>query len=176
MLPIRRLRAHRRLAAACGGLALILSLAVGVPALAEETPITVEPLTGRATFTDDASGQIRVKMPGHGTNVLNMKDLSRTVVAEITVQPGAQFPWHTHPGPVIVNVARGELVYVMASDCVHRPYPAGTAFVDPGRGHVHSAYNPTDDATVVIATFFEATESGPLTITDGVEPPDNCEL
>ena len=49
----------------------------------------------------------------------------------ITVQPGAQFPWHTHPGAVIVNIAQGELVYVEASDCIERPYPAGTAFLDP---------------------------------------------
>ena len=32
-------------------------------------------------------------------------------------------------------------------------YPAGTAFVDPGHGMVHSAFNPTDPETVIIATF-----------------------
>lgn len=98
-----------------------------------------------------------------------MRDLSRTVVARITVQPGAQFPWHTHPGPAIVNIARGELVYVPASDCVARPYQAGTAFVDPGHGHVHTAFNRTGGVTVFYATFFEVPAQGPLTITEGVE-------
>ena len=51
-------------------------------------------------------------------------------MARITVQPGAQFPWHTHPGLVIVNVSQGELTYIMAHDYA-RDYPTGTAFVDP---------------------------------------------
>jgi hypothetical protein len=48
----------------------------------------------------------------------------------------------------------------------------GTAFVDPGHGNVHTAFNPTDDVTVLIATFFEVPETGPLTITEGVVPGD----
>jgi hypothetical protein len=41
---------------------------------------------------------------------------------------------------------------------------------------VHTAFNPGDEETVVLATFFEATEAGPLTITEGVEPPDDCDI
>ena len=88
------------------------------------------------------------------------------------MQPGAQFPWHTHPGPVIVNIAQGELTYVMAHDCVDRPYAAGTAFVDPGRGMVHTAINRTGGVTVLLATFLEVPETGPLTIP--VTSPTNC--
>jgi quercetin dioxygenase-like cupin family protein len=139
-------------------------------------PIAVEPLTPVSEFTDDVSGQLRFKLDGRATNVVNMRDASRTVVAKITVQPGAQFPWHTHPGPVVVNVAAAELVYVNASDCIERSYGAGEAFVDPGHGNVHTAFNPTDDATVLYATFFEVPAGGPLTITEGIEPPADCEL
>jgi predicted metal-dependent enzyme (double-stranded beta helix superfamily) len=85
-------------------------------------PIGVELLTSRSGFTD-VSGQIKFKLDGRETNVLNIQDLSRTAVAKITVQPGAQYPWHTHPGPVIVNVAEGALTYVQANDCVERPTP-----------------------------------------------------
>ena len=93
------------------------------------------------------------------------------------MQPGAQFHWHTHPGPVIVNVTQGELVYVRADDCVERPYTAGTAFNDPGRGNVHTAFNPTDGETVLVATFTEVSADGPLTITEGITAPaDNCGL
>ena len=116
--------------------------------------------------------QIRNKLDGHGTHVSNSKQPSRTVVAKITVQPGAQFPWHTHPGPVIVNVAQGELTYVMAHDCVDRPYGTGTAFVDPGRGMVHTAVNRTSGVTVIYATFFEVPQTGPLTIP--VDAPADC--
>ena len=140
-------------------------------------PIRVELLTPRSVFTDDVRGQFRIKLEGeHRTTVVNMHDASRTVVARITVQPGAQFPWHTHSGPVIVNIAQGELIYVEASDCIERPYPAGTAFVDPGRGHVHTAFNRTGDVTVLYATFFEVPDQGPLTITEGVETPANCQV
>jgi quercetin dioxygenase-like cupin family protein len=88
--------------------------------------------------------------------VVNATDPSRTQVVRFTVQPGARFPWHTHPGPVIVNVTQGELVYVDSEDCTEHSYAAGTAFVDPGHGHAHTAYNPTGAPTVLVATFFEA--------------------
>jgi quercetin dioxygenase-like cupin family protein len=149
-------------------------LVIGGTLQAQEPPppIAVEVLTQRAVFTDDVSVQIRNKLDGHATGVSNAHDPSRTVVARITVQPGARFPWHTHPGPVIVNIAQGELIYTMAHDCVDRSYPAGTAFVDPGHGMVHTAVNPTDEATVLLATFFEVPETGPLTIP--VAAPADC--
>jgi hypothetical protein len=75
---------------------------------------------------------------------------------------------------VIVNVTSGELVYVAADDCVERAYPAGTAFVDPGHGHVHTAFNPTGQETVFVATFFEAPASGPLLIP--AEAPAGCNI
>jgi quercetin dioxygenase-like cupin family protein len=159
--------------------ALIAVLLIGanvLPSAAQEPPppIATEFLTGRAVFTDDVDLQVKVKLDGEATRVVNAKDPSRTVVARFTVQPGAQFPWHSHRGPVVVNVVEGELVYVDAADCVERAYPAGTAFVDLGHGHVHSAFNPTDDVTVFVATFFEAPEEGPLLIP--AEAPADCPL
>ena len=159
------------------GAALIAALLIGanvLPSAAQEPPpsIATEFLTGRALFTDDVDLQVKIKLDGEATKVVNVKDPSRTVVARFTVQPGAQFPWHTHRGPVMVNVVEGELVYVGAEDCVERGYPAGTAFVDPAHGHVHSAFNPTDDVTVFVATFFEAPAEGPLLIP--AEAPADC--
>jgi quercetin dioxygenase-like cupin family protein len=137
-------------------------------------PIASEFLTGRAVFTDDVDLKLKIQLDGKATQVVNAADPSRTVVGRFTVQPGAQFPWHTHRGPVIVNVVEGELVYVAADDCVDRAYPAGTAFVDPGHCHVHTAFNATDDVTVFVATFFEAPEAGPLLIP--AETPADCQI
>src|SRR5687767_14329145 len=89
------------------GIAVATAVALGLVAVGlapsraqvPPPPILLEPLTPRSTFTDDIRGQFRIKLEGHGTNVVNMRDLSRSLVARITVQPGAQFPWHTHPGP-----------------------------------------------------------------------------
>ena len=136
-----------------------------LPLAAQEAPLPIatEFLTGRAVFTDDVD--LLIKLKQGPTEVVKVEEPSRTVVARFTVQPGAQFPWHSHAGPVIVNVVQGTLVYVEADDCGQREYPAGTAFVDTGHGHVHSAFNPTGgDETVLVATFLEAPEAGPLLI------------
>jgi quercetin dioxygenase-like cupin family protein len=166
---------RKRVAALAAALVAVPLIGANVmPSAAQEPPppIATEFLTGRAVFTDDVDLQVKIKLDGKATKVINVKDPSRTVVARFTVQPGAQFPWHTHRGPVVVNVAEGELVYVGAEDCVEREYPAGTAFVDPGHGHVHTAFNPTDDVTVFVATFFEAPAEGPLLIP--AEAPADC--
>jgi hypothetical protein len=158
-------------------LGLTMTMVLPSGAQTEPPPISVELLTPSAEFTDDVGLKVRYRLDGSSRRrVVNLKDASRTVVARTTVQPGARFPWHTHPGPVMVNVAQGELVYVRANDCVERPYPMGTAFVDSGKKTVHTAFNPTDGVTVVYATFYDVPETGPLTITEGVEEPDDCSL
>lgn len=162
---------------AAAALIAVLLISVNVlPSAAQEPPppIGTEFLTGRAVFTDNVDLQVKTKLDGKATRVVNVKDPSRTVVARFTVQPGVQFPWHSHAGPVIVNVTEGELVYVDADHCVEREYPAGTAFVDLGRGHVHTAFNPTDEETVLVATFFKAPEEGPLLIP--AEAPADCSI
>lgn len=180
------MRAHTKLSnmsgkrgAALAAAALIAVLLLGanaLPSAAQEPPppISTELLTGRAAFTSDVGLKLKNTLDGEMTEVAKAKSASRTVVARITVQPGARFPWHTHPGPVVVNVAQGELAYVGADDCVEHEYPAGTAFIDAGGDHVHTAVNRTDSPTVVVATFFAAPEQGPLTIP--VNAPADCQI
>lgn len=161
-----RIRASRaRLSMILAVLAVLAAAMVGSPSTAQEDPppISAVPLSGRHQFTDDIDLQVRLKPEGRPRNVVKVGDPSLMTVLEITVQPGARFPWHTHPGAVLATVTEGELVYVYGDDCVERPYPAGTAFVDPG-GSIHTAFNPTDDETVVVAVFFDAPPAGPVTI------------
>jgi quercetin dioxygenase-like cupin family protein len=133
-------------------------------ALDPPPPIAAEPLTARSVFPDEVDMKFKLKHPGGGTMVINVDDPSRTVDVKYTVQPGAQFPWHSHYGPVIVNIISGSLTYVPAGTCEERTYSAGESFVDAGHGHVHTAYNPGSGPTVFIATFFEAPATGPLLI------------
>ncbi len=172
----------RRTAVAVASLVLAVTLGLALAALtvlpglvrAVPVPIAVEVLTPRAQFTDRVDAQLKVKLDRKATTVINMRDASRTLVARFTIQPNAQFPWHTHPGPVIVNVVQGELVYVQARDCVHRPYPTGTAFVDPGR-RVHSAFNPSSTVeTIIVATFLDFPADGPLSIASANQ--DRCAM
>jgi quercetin dioxygenase-like cupin family protein len=158
---------RKRGAVAGAALIAVLVLVLNVlpsSAQAPPPPIASEFLTGRAVFTDDVTLKVKIKLDGMKTRVVKVRDPSRTVVGRFTVQPGARFPWHSHRGPVVVNVVSGELTYVAADDCVEREYPAGTAFVDPGQGHVHTAFNGTNGVTVFVATFFSAPAEGPLLI------------
>ena len=135
----------------------------GVASVEAPAPITIELLTGRHEFADDVAAQFRLKPEGRPQKVVNLEDPSRMAVLKITIQPGARFPWHTHPGPVLVAVTQGDLVYVYGDDCVERTYPAGTALLDPG-SNVHFAFNPAGGETVLIATFLRVPAAGPLTI------------
>jgi quercetin dioxygenase-like cupin family protein len=135
----------------------------GLASVEAPAPITIELLTGRHEFTDDVAAQFRLKPEGRPRKVVNLEDPSRMAVLKITIQPGARFPWHTHPGPVLVAVTQGDLVYVYGDDCVERTYPTGTALLDPG-SNVHFAFNPAGGETVLIATFLGVPAAGPLTI------------
>lgn len=156
--------------AATLALSLLMAAAV-MPSLAQN-PIEVQPLTVRSAFTDDIGLKFKVKFDGHPTNVINFDDPSLTQVVMFTVQPGAMFPWHSHEGSVAVNVTSGELVYVSSDDCVERSYTAGTAFVDAGHGHVHTAFNPGSVPTVLVATFYGLSATGPLSTP--TTPPADC--
>src|SRR5688500_3856271 len=83
-------------------------------------PIASEPLTQRHQFTDDVSVQVRLKPSGRSREVINMDDASRMAVVRFTIQPGVRFPWHSHPGLVMVAVTKGDLVFVYGDDCVQR--------------------------------------------------------
>ena len=110
-------------------------------------------------FTDDVAVQVRDKPDGRSTEVVNLRDASNIAVFEFTIEPGAWFHWHTHPGPVLAAVAEGDLVFIYADDCVERAYNEGDAFVDPGV--VHTAYNPGEEETTVIATVLGVAEGAP---------------
>jgi quercetin dioxygenase-like cupin family protein len=137
-----------------------------------QAPLQVELITPISEFTDDVAIQIRNMFYGRGRDVMNLSDASNIAVAKVTIQPKAVFPWHTHPGPVLVTVVEGDFVYVLADDCVDRWYAVGTAVIDEGFGNVHTAYNPSEtEETVVIATFLGVPAGGPLTIlADGPDP------
>jgi quercetin dioxygenase-like cupin family protein len=152
-----------------GTMLLVLAAASAVyviPSAAEgpPPPIAAEPLTPRSVFPDQINMKFKLKLHGGRTVVVKVDDPSRTVDVKYTVQPGAQFPWHSHRGPVIVTLMSGSLTYIPADTCHERTYIGGQSFVDPGHGHVHSAVNGGTVPTVFIATFFEAPAEGPLLI------------
>ena len=166
---IRGRRRNEKAMLILGTVLLMLAAAFAVnviPAVAGDPPppIAAEPITARSVLPDEIDMKFKLKLHGGRMVVINVDDPSRTIVVRYTVQPGAQFPWHSHRGPVVVNIVSGSLTYVPAGTCHERTYTTGQAFVDAGHGHVHSAFNPGTEPMVFIATFFEAPAEGPLLI------------
>ncbi len=147
------------------------------PAAEAQNPIEIEVLALHSGFTDDVSIQIRNKFVGRKTDALNLKDGGNMVTARVTIQPGAVFPWHTHPGPVLISVVSGDFVYTLAEDCIDRWYAEGSALIDAGFGNIHSAYNPSETVvTEVIATFLGVPDGAPVTVLAEGPDPDVCPL
>jgi mannose-6-phosphate isomerase-like protein (cupin superfamily) len=119
------------------------------------------PILARGDFVDQVDVKVKFVRDG-STNVSNAPDAGEVVVQEITIGPGGTTGWHSHPGPVVVVVKQGTLTYVRAvgGACVDTPYTAGTAFVDPGQGHAHTAFNFGSDNLVLIATYFDVPVGG----------------
>ena len=134
----------------------------------------VEILNAHATFPDTVTAKFRMQYAGENRSLVSnlMYDASTVVVAKVTWQPEGTSGWHTHPGPVIVSVAEGELELVNERDCVPRTYTAGEAFIDPGQGNVHIASNlSTSEGAVAYATFLGVPDGGPATVW---VPPVDC--
>ena len=150
--------------------------------------VSVEVLAPPATFPDDVAVEFRIDFadggedgtttpagtttPDGADEVRALRDASTTLIVKGTWEPGGTSGWHTHPGPVIVNVTEGELriVYAMGDDCVAHTYAAGEAFIDTGK-HPEVAVNPSNtERAVLYMTFLGVPEGGAPTV--NVEPQD----
>jgi quercetin dioxygenase-like cupin family protein len=67
-------------------------------------------------------------------------------IQHVRLDPNVPTGWHTHPGPAIVSVVKGSIMYeeAEANRCVDATYTAGEGFVDRGFGHVHRAIAGAD--------------------------------
>ncbi len=134
---IRGSSASKRAGLIVGTALLILAAGAAVnvvPSAAVDPPppIAAEPLTARSVFPDLVDMKLKLKSHDGGTTVVNVDDPSRTVDVRYTVQPGARFPWHTHYGPVIVNIVSGSLTYIEPGTCDETTYSPGRRSSMPG--------------------------------------------
>ncbi len=133
------------------GTALLMLAATAVlnvvPSAAQEPPppIAAEPLTARSVFVDDIDLKVKIKLDGQEMTVVNVDDPSRTVDVRYTVQPGARFPWHSHAGPVVVNIVSGALIHRRRH--LQRAHVLGwTRICRPGPGSRPQRLQPRDRA------------------------------
>jgi quercetin dioxygenase-like cupin family protein len=150
---------------------VLVGCALGVIAMkvAWATPPTGDAITSSLIAGPVELDSMDIKIKDRDSDYeleLKTEGLSSARVVHFTVPPGADFGWHTHPGPVFVMVEAGILTYYDAHDTIH--YEAGEGFVDEGGDHVHSARNDGDDDVEFVA-FFLTPLGKPLRI-DAPEP------
>lgn len=116
--------------------------------------VTVEALKP-VSFPDQIDARFRIKTRTGGTQVINVRDMDHVLNVKVTIEPGGELPWHTHPGPAVATIQEGSLTVTNASDCIGRLYKGGQGFVDPGHGNVHKAKNFGKVPTILHVTYFE---------------------
>jgi hypothetical protein len=117
---------------------------------------TTSTLLGRATFSDPDDQNFKVKrMTGDWHVEIKSKPAFDLAVQSITFKPGAQSGWHTHPGPVFIQVVSGTMTFYQSDDptCAPIVRTAGQGYLDVGE-HAHIARNETATAAQNIVTYF----------------------
>ena len=169
---LRRIR-HSAAAAATAAAVLVLGFA-GTVSGTPGSGVLSGPILARGDFVERVDVKIKAAT-GRGLVVSNAPGAGEVVVQEIVIAPGGTTGWHSHPGPVVVVVKAGALTYVTQDHgvCVEKTYPAGKAFVDPGQGNAHTAFNRSGENLVLIATYFDVPVGGNQRI-DVPVPPAAC--
>ena len=81
------------------------------------------------------------------------------VVRTFDYLPGSTTGWHTHPGPVFINVISGTVTFYELDDptCAPKVVTAGQGYVDTGHGHIgrNETGLPAKDVTISIVAVGE---------------------
>jgi len=112
-------------------------------------------LLGRATFGDPASETFKVKrMTGDWHVEVKAKPAMDLAVQSIVFQAGGQSGWHSHPGPVFIQVVSGTMTFYESDDpaCTPIVRTAGQGYLDLGE-HAHIARNETAAPAENIVTY-----------------------
>lgn len=113
-------------------------------------------LLGRATFGDPADETFKVKrLTGDWHVEIKAKPVLDLAVQSIVFQPGGQSGWHSHPGPVFIQVVSGTMTLYESDDpnCTPIVRTAGQGYLDVGE-HAHIARNETAAPAENIVTYF----------------------
>jgi len=153
-------------------LALVGGLGILAIAINAGTSLATGPTGFGAQFTYRATVQ-----PYHvDSNDFKVfqKSPEDVVMRQLSIAPGGNSGWHTHPGPVIVLVAQGSVVNYHADDptCTGQKFDAGEGFVETP-GDVHIVRNEdVNTPAVLVVTFLDVPVGGAFRL--DAPRPGNC--
>jgi quercetin dioxygenase-like cupin family protein len=86
---------------------------------------------------------------------IHAKDPVDIAVQSLTIQPGGHSGWHSHPGPVFLQILTGTMTFYEADDpsCAPLVRTAGQVFVEAG-DHSHIGRNEGTVTATALATVF----------------------
>ena len=130
------------------------SMAASMEAAAA-APATISKLLGRGTFTTD-DNKFKIKRETGDWDI----DIKSSPAFDVAVQSiifpvGSSSGWHTHPGPVFIQVTSGTMTFYQADDpsCTPIVRTAGQGYLDLGI-HPHIAVNESGAQAENLVTYF----------------------
>jgi hypothetical protein len=116
---------------------------------------TQSTLLGRASFGDPSQETFKVKrITGDWHAEVKAKPTLDLAVQRIVFQPGGQSGWHTHPGPVFIQVVAGVMTFYESHDpnCAPIVRTVGQGYLDVGE-HAHIARNESGAVAENLVTY-----------------------
>ena len=123
-----------------------VTLAWAVVSLAGVTAAIATPPSGTINRNELAVGKVTDPID------IQRSEPSDFHIDDVTIDPGANSGWHTHPGPEYSVVKAGEVILVRAPDCNPITVQAGQGFFTPG-GTAHMAHNDGKDPAEIYVTY-----------------------
>jgi len=141
---------------AIGILCLVVSLAYTAITWAGPPQGVTATVIGRATYSRFKVESERE--PHHGQAGFEFEAKAKPgmdmVVRSFDYAPNSTTGWHTHPGPVFINVISGTVTFYEVDDptCTPKVVTAGQGYVDTGHGHIgrNESGLPAKDVTISI--------------------------
>ena len=154
--PARRAALVAVAVTAAAGAAIAFSPLGGSPAAAGTPPSPAPSASGDPIITPLAAALVP------GPIDIDRRHLSNVVSVRIDFRAGDTTGWHSHPGPVLVQVVSGAVTlrHAARGRCLSQVVRAGHGFFE-APGAVHVAENPRPAPAVPYATFVLPPKAGP---------------